>query len=141
MVSMGIDTTRKFDKKIKEPDKDELNIKILKFIEEYTMETGYKPSLRRIGEEFNISRQTVHNRLTALGVCTRRDSTEFQPRISKENDNKSEEINRKILYIVEEAERRGVKRPTMRQISDEIGISLSSVMNRMIALGIDTSRQ
>lgn len=43
--------------------------------------------------------------------------------------------------MVHEAERRGVKRPTIRQIADETGISLQSARNRMIALGIDTSRQ
>ena len=43
--------------------------------------------------------------------------------------------------MVHEAERRGVKRPTIQQIADETGISLQSARNRMIALGIDTSRQ
>lgn len=243
MISMGIDTTRKFNKNIKEPDKDELNIKILKFIEEYTKENGRSPSLRRIGAEFDVSRQTIHNRLTSLGVTTdrvHRTKDGYDPlweeihelieqgikndglmpqtaelaeklcvsygavqcRLNKhgyarynykerrnmiiktieeytdkhngipsityvcsntgiptgtasrvmhelgyDTQRKNQmarnkaEVDKKILTMVHEAERRGVKRPTIQQIADETGISLQSARNRMTALGIDTSRQ
>lgn len=246
MISMGIDTTRidrVSNKKIKEPEKDELNIKILKFIEEYTKENGRVPSLRRIGAEFDVSRQTIHNMLTSLGVTTERvhrtkdgydplweeihklieqgikndglmpQTAELAEKLcvsygavqcrlnkhgyarynykerrnmiiktieeytDKHNEipsityvcsntgiptgtvsrvmhelgydtqrknqmtiNKAE-VDRKILAMVHEAERRGVKRPTIQKIADETGISLQSARSRMIALGIDTSRQ
>ena len=72
---MGIDTSKGYTtnkKKTEEPEKDELNIKILKFIEEYTKENGRSPSLRRIGAEFGVSGQTINNRLARLGVSKER---------------------------------------------------------------------
>lgn len=247
MSKMGIDTSRGYtikNKKIEEPEKDELNIKILKFIDEYTKENGSAPSLRKIGAEFGVSGQTISNRLDGLGVSKEKahgprkindklweemyklieqgiekdgmmpqsrelsrklDTSQsvVQRRLSKygyTNYNYKErrtlvteiikeymdihhevpsmkyirektgmgyptisrilrelgystprqdqlngtsmiEVDRKILAMVHEAERRGVKRPTIQQIADETGISLSSARNRMKALGIDTSRQ
>lgn len=91
------------------------------------------PSMKYIKAKTGMGYTTISRILGELGYST--------PRQDQLNGTSMIEVDRKILAMVYEAERRGVKRPTIQQIADYTGISLSSARNRMKALGIDTSRQ
>ena len=106
---------------------------VTEIIKEYMDIHHEVPSMKYIREKTGMGYPTISRILRELGYST--------PRQDQLNGTSMIEVDRKILAMVHEAERRGVKRPTIQQIADETGISLSSARNRMKALGIDTSRQ
>ena len=108
--------------------KDELDIKIEEAINESVSRYPYKLSQRDIADQLGVARSTVRDRMVKMGIDTSREAAQ-------------EELDRKIINIIETYKLKGTERPSMQTIADQTGVCVSTVRNRMVSMGIDTAKK
>lgn len=93
--------------------KDELDLKIEKAVNKSTSKYPYKFSIGDIAEQLGVSSSTVRNRMIKMGINT-----------------SSEELNKKIIDIIEAYRLKGLDRPSMQTIADQTGVCVATVRKR-----------